>query len=462
MVGESITEYLPNGVNDLAAPNTHLPGNTQLVRLVWGCQAFAVPSWDVGFVVTKILLLGVLASPWAGAEIAGASIELAPNLVEAPDREPNRDRDRDLGRLTTPSMQAAGPESLPENPGTPVTLFVNFDGAVLRKGCGNDARRDCSSLADYFDGYVGPFTGTDVQKLAIIQAIRRDVEDFGVRVVATRPPDDQDYTMVLYGDLGEQDFAGVAPYIDCGNVWGHDTSFSQGYTSSSTGSTVILQEAAHTWGLEHVDATFDILNPFKSSADQAFSDNCYKIVANTDLDETLGVCNVVHQLFCEAGYQNSWQEMRYLFGTPVPDVSPPSLTITSPEDGSQHVRPVEVPLLGEIEDDLHPQLYDVTIFQEGSVLYEGRNAGLDLLLSNPPAGVYDLEVRIADGGGNTAEDRVRFEVLPEGSELPEPEPDTSELVDDENFGCRLTPPTSAALWLVLVAGLARRRRRGCK
>ncbi|MGB1277439.1 MAG: hypothetical protein ACPG77_16970, partial [Nannocystaceae bacterium] len=58
VVGESISEYLPNGATDLAAPSTHLPGNTQLVCLVWGGQAFAVPSWDVGFVVTKILLLG--------------------------------------------------------------------------------------------------------------------------------------------------------------------------------------------------------------------------------------------------------------------------------------------------------------------------------------------------------------------------------------------------------------------
>ncbi len=364
--------------------------------------------------------------------------------------------------LATAPLGAAGPQNLPEDPGTPVTLFVNFDGAVLRKGCGNDARHDCSTLAEYFDGYVGPFAGTDTQKLAILQAIRRDLEDFGVRVVATRPPDDEDYTMVLYGDLGAQDFAGIAPYIDCGNVWGHDTSFSQGYTSPSTGSTVILQEAAHTWGLEHVDSIYDTLNPFKSSADQVFTDTCYKIVANTDLDETLGVCNVVHELFCDAGYQNSWQEMRYLFGPPVADTRAPTLTITSPDDGSKHVRPVEIPLLGEIEDDQHPQFYDVTVLQDGAVLYEDSNAELNLILSNPPAGEYRLVVRVADGGGNTAEDVVAFEILPEGTILPE-EPEELSPVDDENAGCRQGAPTPYPP-AILLFGLAlslRRRRTSC-
>ncbi len=362
--------------------------------------------------------------------------------------------------LRTAALSAAGPESLPEDPGTPVTLFVNFDGAVLRKGCGNDARHDCSTLADYFDGYVGPFTGTETQKLAILQAIRRDVDEFGVRVVATRPPDDEDYTMVLYGDLGSQEFAGIAPYIDCGNVWGHDTSFSQGYTSPSTGSTVILQEAAHTWGLEHVDSIYDTLNPFKSAVDQIFTDTCYKIVSNTDLDETLGVCNVVHELFCDAGYQNSWQEMRYLFGPPIPDVSPPRLTITSPEEGSVHVLPLELPLLGEVEDDQHPQFYDLTVLQDGVVIFEDRKHELNLILSNPPAGQYNLEVRVTDDGGNMASDHVSFEILPEGSELPQVPEDTDAAVDDENAGCRLgSNPSPHSAWWLLALGLACLRRR---
>src|SRR5690606_19985352 len=158
--------------------------------------------------------------------------------------------------LTTPAIPAAElrAESSPRAAGTPETLYINFDGGVLQTGCGNDPRYDCSTLAHLFNGYVGPYDGNETQRISILQATRKDLQDFGVRVVVDRPPDDVPYTMVIYGDLGPQSFAGIAPYIDCEDRRGGDTSFTQGFGSSNTGSTVILQEAAHTWGLEHVDA----------------------------------------------------------------------------------------------------------------------------------------------------------------------------------------------------------------
>src|SRR5690606_3524356 len=106
--------------------------------------------------------------------------------------------------LSTPPLPLAPRPDVPRAPrrGTPEILYINFDGAVLQAGCGNDSRYDCSTLAGLFDGYVGPFTGNLNQRMAILQATRKAVADFGIRVVVDRPPDDQDYTMVLYGDLG--------------------------------------------------------------------------------------------------------------------------------------------------------------------------------------------------------------------------------------------------------------------
>ncbi|MCA9714245.1 MAG: hypothetical protein H6713_42345 [Myxococcales bacterium] len=367
--------------------------------------------------------------------------------------------------VATPPIPVADTDALARAPGTPTTLYVNFDGAVLRKGCGNDARRDCSSLADLFDGYVGPFTGSFAQRFSIIDATRRDVDDFGVRVVMDRPPDDVDYSMVLYGDLGAQTFAGIAPYIDCGDLRPGDTSFSQGYTSPLSGATIILQEAAHTWGLEHVDSPVDTLNPFKTSYNQAFTDQCHKIVANTDLDATSGACNQVHTLFCEAGYQNSWQEMLYLFGTPVPDTSSPTLTITSPEQGSVHALPVTLPLYGEITDDYHPQRYQIRIFQGDKLIYEEESHVLSLNLEDPPAGAYELRVEIADEGGNMAEDVVSFEILPEGSEVPgagdtDTDGDGTESGGADEGGCGVDRPSAprGALALLVLLAAARRRR----
>lgn len=368
--------------------------------------------------------------------------------------------------LSTPALPTAEVSTTTEfrRSGTPELLYVNFDGGLLQSGCGNDPHYDCSTLAHLFEGYVGPFNGSLSARVNILQETRKDLADFGVTVVIDRPPDDVDYTMVVYGDLGSQSFAGIAPYIDCEDGRGGDTSFTQGFTSSNTGSTVILQEAAHTWGLEHVDAPGDILNPFKAVGQQSFRDECFKIVANTDLEPTSGSCNQIHQQFCETGWQNSYQEMLLLFGPSTPDVEAPTLTLTSPEDGSTHVNPTTIALLGDITDNLDPQFYDVKIWDFGELVFdEPLRVSVDLLLVEPPVGEHDFLVQITDAGGNMAEDRVRYTILPEGSELPEPDPvqfDDPEGVTTCSVASR-GPQHGPASWAMASLLLLLSRRRRC-
>ncbi|MCY0994985.1 hypothetical protein OV203_48105 [Nannocystis sp. ILAH1] len=369
----------------------------------------------------------------------------------------------------TPPLAARGLDALPAEPGTPHTLYVNFDGAVLRRGCGNDSRHDCSTLADMFDGYIGPFVGTEARRVAIIESVRKDLREIGVRTTWRRPPDDPGYTMVLYGDIGAQDFAGIAPYIDCGNLWANDTCFAGAFQGSNTGATIILQEAAHTWGLEHVNSPFDNLHPFVEAPTPYFQDQCNKIVANTDLVETAGVCNLVHEMFCETGYQNSFQELLYLFGPAQPDIVAPTLKLTSPVNESFHVLPVELSLYGDVDDDLEPQFYAVDIQQDGQTIFSDEALRVDLRLKNPPPGTYDLLVTVRDEGGNAGSDRVRFTILPEGSEDPDSTTgdvdgtgdtgDTGETGGlSEQQGCDLGITAGGPAWLVVLA-LGRRRRR---
>jgi MYXO-CTERM domain-containing protein len=308
---------------------------------------------------------------------------------------------------------------------------------------------------------VGPFDGSEAAKMNILQATRRTLNDFGVRVVARRPPEGTDYTMVLYGLLGSQSFAGVAPYIDCEDLRRNDTSFTDSFDGSRTGSTVILQEAAHTWGLEHVDGPFDVLNPFKSDNNQIFQDECLKIVSSTDVenDQSPGTCNQIHTLFCPPGYQNSYREMLHLFGPYIPDVEAPTLEIVYPQDGDAFALPTTFSLLGDIDDNLHPQFYSVEVYNHGELIYDETDVGLDLVLSNPPEGDYDMRVVIRDGEGNEAEDRVSFTILPEGSEVPS---DDDDPMDDEAEGCRVGAPAGTdspmfALALLGLLGLVRRR-----
>ncbi len=403
---------------------------------------------------------------------------LAALLAVAPGSEPTRVRvPEDLAETpgrhlaTAPVSEPAplrlsGPQRPSAAAGKPHILYINFDGAVLRRGCGNDSRHDCSSLADLFDGYVGPFVGTESRRVAIVQAVRKDLVDFGIRPVTRRPPEGADYTMVLYGDLGTQDFAGIAPYIDCANQWENDTCFAGAFQGYNIGSTIILQEAAHTWGLEHVNDPFDNLHPFVAQATPSFRDRCNKIVSNTDLVEVGGVCNVVHEKFCDAGYQNSYRELLDLFGPAIPDTSPPTLEITSPPDDSVHVLPTTIPLLGEVTDDLSPQYYDVTITRDGKQLYAGEGHRLELLLKDPPVGDYELEVVVVDDGGNAGKDRVHFTVLAAGSEDPDTDSDVGESDTDTDgasggTGCRVAGPRSdprLLAWCLPLAWLARRRR----
>jgi hypothetical protein len=350
-------------------------------------------------------------------------------------------------------------------PGTPTTLYINYDGALLQEGCGNDPTRNCSTLAHLFSGYVGPFYGNELQKMSILQAVRNAVSLYGIDVVATRPEAEVEYSMVLYGDLGDQSFAGIAPYIDCEDVWPRDTSFSAPFTTSNSGATVILQEAAHTWGLEHVDALTDILNPFVASGTkQLFRDECFEIVANTDLEPSPGICNVVHELFCATGEQNSHREMLHLFGPGTPDASPPTLEIVSPEQDATFVAPASVPLVGRVTDDRHPQVYQVHV-QAGAVEFDSESGALGELvplasLNEVPAGDYELVVTIADGGGNEASDVVNFTVLPEGSSLPGDDGAVSDAGFETEGGCRIPgPPRAPAVLAPLLLLFVRRRTR---
>ncbi len=368
--------------------------------------------------------------------------------------------------VETPSLGAApAPVGAPPRQTTPELLYINFDGAVLQRGCGNDPHYDCSTLAETFDGYVGPYTGNVTQRMSILQATRKTVADFGVRVVTQRPPEDVDYTMVIYGDLGPQDFAGVAPYIDCEDLNNGDTSFTQAFTASNTGSTVILQEAAHTWGLEHVDSEVDVMNPFKASGlTQSFVDDCLPIVANTALERTPGSCNQIHTLFCEAGFQNSYQEMRFLFGPHVPDLEPPAFELVYPPDESTFVLPTNFILRGAIEDELHPQFYDIEVFNHGEPVGDKRSdvgleGDLELAITNPEPGDYELRVVLTDEGGNASEDTVRFTILPEGSEAPG---DPAAPSPEGSVACSVHPthpqgPTHLLWTLLLLAGWRPRR-----
>ena len=296
-------------------------------------------------------------------------------------------------------------------------LFVNFDGAQMNGGCGNDPHNDCSQI---FNGVVLPYSGDEAKRASVIQVIRSRVEDFGITVTNLRP-DGGDYDMEMVGNWqGESPgFAGIAPNIDCFDSDGGEVSFTLESAQTADGiAEIVLQEAAHTWGLEHVNVQTDLLYPTTSGSNKTFNDDCGKIVSDTMLNESNGYCNNVHTNFCDSGWQNSYQELLLVFGESTPDTVAPTVEIVEPADGSSNEGTFQ--LVIHIADDQSPVVADTTITIENPALPDpipplmGAYAGpadLEFPIQGLPDGEYTVHVAISDESANPAEDQITFTVM---------------------------------------------------
>jgi hypothetical protein len=418
-----------------------------------------------------------------------ASVDPPPGLpITDPARAPTF-----MGLGHEPDVQAAFD--------TPTVLFINFDGPLMNSGCGNDSRADCSTI--FPNVQFDPHPGDAAKKAAIVQATREDVVDFGVIVVGERPPEGNPYAMVVSGEPaggGPPGVGGVAPGIDCGNTNPNITSFNFLVDSSANvQATVIHQEAAHTWGLEHVDDESDNLFPSTGGVtDPKYQDVCSQVVSDVQLNPTSSSCNTVHTMFCQANFQNSYQEMLLLFGPPIPDLTAPSVVIVSPAEGEVIDYATDFDLTITLDDDRRPQVLATQIFFDDVEAADGSFVNTTLTFpvrgGDPPTGhgladgLHTIRVDIADEAGNPASAEVTFEIVGspfgsvddtgqdesggttgDGGEPPADEGEGSSgvpidpgLGDDEPEGCGCRAPDSRprAGWLAWIAlGALRRRHR---
>lgn len=300
------------------------------------------------------------------------------------------------------------------------TLFVNFDGADMA-ACNSGPQNNCSNL---FFGTVLPYSGDAAKRASVIQIVRTRVNDFGITVTDTRPGSG-DYDMEMVGDwagVGDQGFAGVAPGpVDCFDNRGGEVSFTLEASGSSDGiAEIILQEVAHTWGLEHVDSQSDLLYPTTQGQNKVFLDECLQIVRlqdNGSVTPTGAFCGSQHAQFCSGGTQNSYQELLSIFGPGIPDTTAPSVEIISPTDGESIEGAVN--LIVSFVDDQSPMIVNATITIEGASLDEPiENDGayaapseLEFPIQGLPGGEYTLTIDAEDSEDNPASDSVAFTVI---------------------------------------------------
>ena len=402
-----------------------------------------------------------------------------------------------------------GTEAPPPEKAQAWVVYTNFDGGEMN-WCGwgnNSPQNNCSTI---MQDTVLPYSGDAGQRAAIVQIVRKDFADFNVKVTDQRPQG-IDYDMEMVGDwqpAPQGGFAGVAPSLDCWNENGGEVSFTLDYTGSSNGiAKAMLQELAHTWGLEHVDSKGDLLYPTTESVlDPTFKDVCHQIVQLDNQGNTVPdgcVCCNQHSLFCGANQQNSYRELLEIFGPSVPDLTGPTLAITAPAEGAE-VDP-DFDLTIDAIDNNSPQLLGITIDFAGPSAFTSDKsfwaspAELSFPVTGVLPGAYTVTVTAQDEDKNEAVAVVNFTVRdpapsgttgggtttgtttgepdptgePElttgapdptsgGDPVPDPtaDPQTSTAGSDEDESCNCrTDATPTAPLLLALLGLLRARRR---
>ncbi|HWB78424.1 MAG TPA: hypothetical protein VG755_25840 [Nannocystaceae bacterium] len=301
----------------------------------------------------------------------------------------------------------------------PGVLFINFDGGQMMDCNGSDwPVMNCSTI---MHDLVEPYSGDTATRAAVVQAMSNDVADFALTVVGERPPDDTLYDMVMVGNwtpAPEGGFAGVAPTIDCWNTNKAETSFSLDLGDASSVAKVVGQEAAHVWGLEHVDSQSDILFPTVGGAsDPAFEDECHHIVViDGGIVESTANCPEMHAANCdEPDTQNSYRDLLMIFGPPGADVTAPTVEILVPMANEAFASGASFDLTLRMIDDVPPQLFDIYASidaDEQGAMLGAAQWGPELVtpVSGLPDGEHFIRIDIADQQGNPATATVHFTI----------------------------------------------------
>ncbi len=298
------------------------------------------------------------------------------------------------------------------------TIFLNFFGAAMSPGTNAALNQSpCLSAAMDWPG----FNGTEAQALALIEVFERQMEPYGIRIAFEEvPPPELPYAMVMMGGspglLGfGNGVLGVSCSSDCGDFWWRDATFA--FTdninpnNAATLGTTALHEAAHAFGLAHIDDPTKVMNPFVGSANVIWADECTPYN-----DATGGInCQATHDEFCDGGAQNTGAELLAYFGENSPDLEEPTVTITNPP------RDIELPVGGgvtieaEIDDNHEGFGWKLVIPEVGqeSVAFAFER---QWELSNLPEGTYTARVEAIDHERNIGFDEVKIYV---GVDAPE-------------------------------------------
>ena len=297
------------------------------------------------------------------------------------------------------------------------TLFINFDGAQLSPGT-DDAPNNITQMPVEYAVLDFPAYGDGTKRAATYQAVKKDWAAFDVLITDKRPQSGP-YQMCMTGpgkgDGLPNNVLGIAP-LDCNDaqasnvVYAFHTANDQ--FPASTQATTISQELAHAFGLEHVSQQSDIMNPFNADGDPAFLDECF----NVDPGVNGIYCGAQHAPYCggDESKQNSYQELLGFFGPAAPDLEPPTVSITYPNNGEVFEEGVSFTITVDASDDLG--LSRVVLSEGGKEISSDVSEPFEWPAQKIPPGTYSFVATAFDNANNqTASSAVMITVNPAGA-----------------------------------------------
>ncbi len=207
------------------------------------------------------------------------------------------------------------------------------NGCALKPGYDNSTT-NTSSIPDA-NSTLAAFSGSDATWNAVVACVKQTYADFDVQVVTTRPTSGN-YHMAMVAGLPSQvqysnGVMGVSPF-SCGYI-SNAISFTFANVAPNNIPELcwtVAQETAHSWGLDH---KYDARDPMT----YLYNGPTYKRFQNE-----AGSCGEDAARSCGCSYagtgsakMNSYAVIASTFGPSTPDVSPPTVEITYPPEGTK-------------------------------------------------------------------------------------------------------------------------------
>lgn len=291
----------------------------------------------------------------------------------------------------TPRKQLTGVQAAP----TSRTLFIHrcpeVVGCPLTRGVEDNSRQNISSISSFASATIGPFTRGDEVWNKVMTCVRDTYAPYNITITDEDPGGDVDHYEVMVGgkntDLRNDspDAGGIAPFT-CNeipnaisfvfDVWGNN---------ADVICSVVAQESAHAFGLEH----------------EMLADDPMTYLSGPDVKRFRAdpaPCGEYQARPCDCGgtMQTSYDMLVGLFGPGAP--RPPTVSIKSPSS-NKTVQPGFITRIDAVDD---VKVVKVELLIDGEVVGMLDAPPFKIAAPDLPEGPHTIEARATDIQGTPA------------------------------------------------------------